>query len=132
MTITLVLRGPIARDDIAALCERLRIVLDDDPGPVTFDIRELAPPDAAAIEALARLQLTALRLGHRIRLRNGRGELEDLLALVGLVELLPMIGTTVPTAPTSPASGVEPVRQAEEREEVRRVQEERDPRDPIV
>jgi len=130
MTITLILRGPIARGDIAALCERLRVVLDGDPGPVTFDISELAPPDAPAIEALARLQLTALRLGHRIRLRNGRGELEDLLALVGLVELLPMIGST--EEPTSPASGAEPVWQAEEREEVRRVQEERDPRDPIV
>jgi ABC-type transporter Mla MlaB component len=123
MTTTLVLRGPIARGDIPALCERVHAMLErDGPGPIVFDISELAEPDAVTIDALARLQLTALRLGRRIRLRNACGELQDLLALVGLVELLPLIEV----------SGVEPLGQPEEREQVRRVEEEGDPPEPVA
>jgi hypothetical protein len=101
---------------------------------VVFDIRELARPDATAIEALARLQLTALRHGRRIRLRNACGELEDLLALVGLVELLPVIepGLDPGPEPGRGPSGLESRRQPEQREQPRRVEEERDPVDPIA
>jgi anti-anti-sigma regulatory factor len=92
---------------------------------VVFDIRELEHPDAATVEALARLQLTALRSGRRIRLRNACGELRDLLALAGLVELLPVVGP-------AEGSGLQPLRQAEQREEVGGVEEERDPGDPVA
>jgi len=74
---------------------------------------------------LARLQLTALRSGRRIRLRNACGELHDLLALVGLVELLPVVGP-------EERSDLEPLRLAEQREQLRRVEEERDPGDPAA
>jgi hypothetical protein len=46
------------------------------------------PPDAAAIDTLARLQLTARRLGLELRLRHTSTELQDLLAFAGLREVL--------------------------------------------
>jgi ABC-type transporter Mla MlaB component len=126
MTTTLTLHGPVDRAEIPALCERLRATLArDGAGPVVFDIRSLEGPDAATVEALARLQLTALRSGRRIRLRNACGELHDLLALVGLVELLPVVGP-------EERSDLEPLRLAEQREQLRRVEEERDPGDPAA
>ncbi|HJR96447.1 MAG TPA: STAS domain-containing protein [Actinomycetota bacterium] len=126
MTTTFRLDGPVDRAEIPALCERLRTVLArEGAGPVVFDISSLEGPDAATVEALARLQLTALRSGRRIRLRSACCELQDLLALVGLVELLPVV---------EPAgrSRVEPLRLTEQREELRGVEEERDPGDPAA
>jgi hypothetical protein len=46
------------------------------------------PPDATAIDTLARLQLTARRLGLEVRLRHASGELQDLLAFAGLADVL--------------------------------------------
>ena len=46
------------------------------------------PPDAAAIDTLARLQLTARRLGLELRLRHASNELQDLLAFAGLRDVL--------------------------------------------
>jgi ABC-type transporter Mla MlaB component len=46
--------------------------------------------DALAVEALARLQLEAHRLGTSIRLRNASTELVGLIALVGLTDVLPV------------------------------------------
>jgi ABC-type transporter Mla MlaB component len=126
MTTTFTLDGPVEWAEIPALCERLRTMLArEGGGPVVFDIRALEGPDAATVEALARLQLTALRSGRRIRLRNASGELQDLLALVGLVELLPVVGP-------AERSRLEPLRLAEQREQLRGVEEERDPGDPAA
>jgi hypothetical protein len=47
-------------------------------------------PDLALMDALARLQLAARRLGWSIRLRNPTEELCLLLDLVGLVGVLPL------------------------------------------
>lgn len=52
------------------------------------DVGELTHPNLAAVDALARLQLTARRLGCRVRLRNAGHELLSLLDLVGLVGLV--------------------------------------------
>ena len=46
------------------------------------------PPDATVIDALARLQLTARRLGLEVRLRHASNELQDLLAFAGLGDVL--------------------------------------------
>jgi hypothetical protein len=46
------------------------------------------PPDAAAIDTLARLQLSARRLGLELRLRHASNELQDLLAFAGLRDVL--------------------------------------------
>jgi hypothetical protein len=46
------------------------------------------PPDVATIDSLARLQLTARRLGLELRLRHASSELQDLLAFAGLRDVL--------------------------------------------
>ena len=49
-------------------------------------------PDLSAVDALARLQLAARRLGCSIRLRDTCAELAELLDLVGLSECLQVGG----------------------------------------
>jgi len=84
------------------------------------DRAALVDPDAATVDALARLQLTARRLGRRLQLRWACQDLQALLAMMGLSEVLPC----------GDVSDLEPGRQAEQREQARGVQEEADPRDP--
>jgi ABC-type transporter Mla MlaB component len=122
----LVLSGPITRDAIPAMCERARRLLEGcDAGPVACDVGALAQPDAITIDALARLQLTARRLGCRVELRRACGELEELLTLTGLLGVLTGGGATV-------ASAVEAWGEPEQREQALGVEEEADPRDPTV
>ena len=54
---------------------------------IVCDVGSL-PPDATAIDTLARLQLTARRLGLELRLRHASCELQDLLAFAGLDDVL--------------------------------------------
>jgi hypothetical protein len=46
------------------------------------------PPDAKAIDTLARLELTAMRLGLELRLRHASSELQELLDFAGLGDVL--------------------------------------------
>ena len=46
-------------------------------------------PDAVTVDALARLQLAARRLGCQVRLRNASDELRELVAFMGLCDVLP-------------------------------------------
>jgi ABC-type transporter Mla MlaB component len=118
--IELIVAGPITRADIAALCVRARALLESgDADRLICDVGALADPDAVTIDALARLQLTARRLGCQVGLRNASRELEDLLDFVGLNGVLP----------PSARLPVEARRQPEEREVGGGVQEERDPAD---
>jgi ABC-type transporter Mla MlaB component len=118
--------GPVTRDAIPALCDRARRLLEGcDAGPVACDVAALAEPDAVTIDALARLQLTARRLGYRMELRRACEELEDLLTLTGLLGVLTGHRARV-------ASAVESWREPELREQVLRVQVEADPRDLTV
>src|SRR6266508_2272981 len=120
-TTVVVVSGRITRTDIPALCERVRVVLEgSDAGQVVCDVAALVDPDAATVDALARLQLTARRLGRRLQLRWACQDLQALLAMMGLSEVLPC----------GDVSDLEPGRQAEQREQARGVQEEADPRDP--
>jgi ABC-type transporter Mla MlaB component len=118
--------GPVARDAIPAMCERARRLLQGcDAGPVACDVGAIAEPDATTIDALARLQLTARRLGRRVELRSACEELEDLLTLTGLLGVLTVGGPVV-------ASAVEAWGEPELREEALRVEEEADAGDPTV
>jgi ABC-type transporter Mla MlaB component len=118
----LVMIGPVTRDGIPALCECARRLLEGcDAGPVACDVGALVEPDAITIDALARLQLTARRLGYRVELRGICGELEDLLRLTGLLEVL--------TGGAMVASAVEAWGEPELREQALRVEEEADPGD---
>jgi STAS domain len=122
----LVLRGPTARDDIPTLCERVQVLMEGcDADPVPCDVGGLDHPDALTIDALARLQLAALRMGRRLGFRDACGELRDLVEFVGL-------GDTLPCDAPSGTSGVEPSGQPEQREQAFGVEEEADPRDRAV
>jgi anti-anti-sigma regulatory factor len=119
-TIVLPFGGSIARAAVPALCERVTVLLaGDDVDVVTCEVGALADPGAVAVDALARMQLTARRLGRSIRLRHARGELRDLLALAGLCDVLPLCA----------GLRLEPRGQIEEREQAR-LDEEVDPADP--
>lgn len=110
----LIVAGPIAHGDVYALCECLRVLLEaSDAEVIVCDVRALAA-DAVTVDALARLQLTACRLGRRICLHRSSPELDQLLSFVGLSDVL---------AADPRGLGLGLRRQTEEREQPRRVQE---------
>lgn len=120
-TIVLAIGGPIAPADVPDLCKRVRVVLESsDAELVVCDVGALTDPDAVAVDALARMQLTARRLGHQLRLRHASGELKQLLAFTGLRGVVLV----------SDASRLRPWWQAEKREQVRGVEECVEPHDP--
>ena len=85
------------------------------PGTIVCDLRRVVA-DADAIDALARIQLEAQRLGLDLRLRRASSELRELIAFTGLEDVLRL----------------EPCRKAEEREQPLRVEEERELGDPAA
>ena len=84
------------------------------PSTLSCDVRALAP-DALTIDALARLQLAARRIGREVALHGASLELVELLELFGLTGVL----------------RVEVGGQPEEREQRVGVEEERELEDPI-
>lgn len=87
---TLSLGGPIERADIAAFCERARPLIQRSVAdPVVCDLGRIEHPDAVTLEALARLQLEAGRLGRRLVFRDACGELRELVSFAGLDGALP-------------------------------------------
>ncbi|MEU4156917.1 STAS domain-containing protein [Actinoplanes sp. NPDC026670] len=87
----------VARADIPALCARLADLLRGHAGDVVeCDVTGLASPDVVAVEAVARLRLTARRHGRRLIVVGAGPELLLLFGLLGLTDLL---------APDSPAAG---------------------------
>ncbi|MFF9816796.1 STAS domain-containing protein [Streptomyces sp. NPDC014006] len=81
----LALAGPVTRDEVTGLCDDVRALLEaGGAGVVVCDVGALGPPGLAAVDLLARLQLTARRAGGRIRLRDPDPALAALLDLVGL------------------------------------------------
>ena len=117
--------GPaVTRDGIPGLCEQLLTLLrDSDAAVVLCDVGAIAEPDLVTVEALARLQLTARRRGHRLRLYGARRRLRELLALTGLGGVLPLHGGPLPL-------GLEIRRQPEQREQPLGVKERVEPDDP--
>jgi ABC-type transporter Mla MlaB component len=88
-TIVFAVGGRIARADVQRLDDALAAVLTQaNPDVVICDVGALVEPDAAAVDALAQLQLTARRRGSTIRLRHASPELCELIAFMGLSEPL--------------------------------------------
>jgi hypothetical protein len=78
-----------ARTDVPAACDGLRALVGArDADLVVCDVAQ-AEADLVTVEVLARLRLTAMRLGCRLELRNASGELQQLLGLCGLRDVLP-------------------------------------------
>ena len=86
-----------------------------DTSTIVCDVGAVVP-DGVAVDALARLQLAARRLGFEVRLRHASRELQELLAFAGLNEVL----------------RVETGGQAEQREQRVGVEKERELEDPAV
>jgi ABC-type transporter Mla MlaB component len=121
VTIDVVIVGPVTRAAIAGLCLRVRAMLEGSGADLLIcDVSAVSDPDACTIDALARMQLTARRLGRQVQLRHAHADLQALVALMGLGDVLPLYGPL----------RLEPGRQAEEGEEARGVEEEADPDDP--
>ena len=85
--IAFALRGPIARSDLPRLCNRVCAALRESGAVVACDVGGVLP-DAATIDALARLHLAARRRGCCVRLLNASAELLELVELVGLTHVL--------------------------------------------
>jgi ABC-type transporter Mla MlaB component len=116
--------GPrLDRADIPGLCERAQRQMEGIPAErLNCDVSPILDPDAVTVDALARLQLTARRLGRHIRVEHASPTLRELLALMGLSGVVPL----------GEPSGLEARRQPEEREQRCGVEEERDSADPAV
>ena len=78
-----------ARTDVPAACDGLRALVGArDAVRVVCDVTGIAA-DLMTVEVLARLRLTALRLGCRLELRNASPELQQLIGFCGLHDVLP-------------------------------------------
>jgi anti-anti-sigma regulatory factor len=89
--VVMTIDGPIARDGIPSLCDRVRSVLRTRPrARVICDVGAIDDPDAVTVEALARMQLTAMQMGSVIVLRDPCADLARLLDLCGLGAVVPL------------------------------------------
>ncbi|WP_228979812.1 STAS domain-containing protein [Streptomyces sp. DH12] len=99
--------GPVEPADVPRLCQELSALLREGTaagGDVICDVGGVTRPDLATVDALARLHLTARRLGRRMTVRNAQPALRALLELVGLAGLLsPPAGPAGRTGGTSAA-----------------------------
>jgi anti-anti-sigma regulatory factor len=119
----LVLSDPLTPADVAAVCERGHAQLEaGDADVLVCDVGALARPGAAAVDALARLALTARRMGRDIRFVGASQELRLLVDLCGLAEVLF----------AARGLGREPGGEPEQREQPLRVEERVERRDPPV
>jgi ABC-type transporter Mla MlaB component len=88
-TFTFAVRGPIAREDLPGLCQRVcALFAEHGPALAHCDVETVAA-DAVTVDALARLQLAARRSGCDVRLRHASPELRALVAFLGLDAVLP-------------------------------------------
>lgn len=119
-TIVLIISGSISRGDLPGLSQRASSLVEgSDVDLIVCDVGTLFEPDAITVDALARLQLAAIRSGRQVRLRHASGELQKLLGLTGLSDVVPLDN----------GARIETLGQTEEREETCRVEEEADPGD---
>jgi ABC-type transporter Mla MlaB component len=113
-TIVFVFDGRVDREDVPSIWRRAAALLEGSGAEVALcDVGALAA-DAATIDALARVQLAARRLGRDVCLCDVSDDLRQLLTFAGLADVL----------------GVEPVGQPEQREERLGVEEEGELADP--
>ena len=88
--IAMAIWGPIGRDDLPGLADRVcRLLCEARPALVRCDVAGV-DADAVTVDALARLQLAARRHGCRVLLTGAGASLRDLVALMGLDDVLPV------------------------------------------
>ena len=87
-TITFSIYGPITRDDLPGLCDRVCALFTQTRAGIALCDVTGVDVDAVTVDALARLQLGARRHDCVVRLRNASSELLDLVAFMGLENVL--------------------------------------------
>jgi anti-anti-sigma regulatory factor len=102
--------------DASALTAQLAALATCGATSVVCDVGAVVSPDARVVDVLARLQLSARRLGCDLRLQRESAELQELLGFMGLAGVL----------------RVEVGRQTENREQRLGVEEERELDDPVT
>jgi ABC-type transporter Mla MlaB component len=86
--VTFAIRGPISRSDLPGLCDRVCALLTArEAAVICCDVAGVGP-DAATVDALARLQIAARKLGCEVRLRNASPPLLELVEFMGLGSVL--------------------------------------------
>ena len=88
-TVAFAISGPITRDDLPGLCERICALLGQSGTSVALCEVTGVDLDAVTVDALARLQLAARRQGCQVRLRHASDELLELVDFMGLTAVLP-------------------------------------------
>jgi ABC-type transporter Mla MlaB component len=87
-TFAFAIRGPIVRSDLPGLTDRVCALLRGRSAVTAFCDVAGVEPNAVTVDALARLQVAAGRLGYTVRLRNASAALRDLVTLMGLCDVL--------------------------------------------
>jgi ABC-type transporter Mla MlaB component len=86
-TLAFRVEGPISREDLPGLCDRICSLLGEHrPERAVCDCSTV-PADAVTVEALSRLQLGARHHGCRVELANASPELVELVEFMGLTEV---------------------------------------------
>ena len=114
-SVVVTLLQPVRRGDLPALCAGVEALLAAGTAAVVVCDVDATHVDLATVDALARLQVVASRLGRELRLRRAPPDLTLLVQLAGLAGVIRRSDLAV-----------EPGREAEHREEARGVEEERD------
>jgi ABC-type transporter Mla MlaB component len=86
-TVSFAIHGPITRDDLPGLCNRVCAALSGRAGTVVVCNVEGVEPDAVTVDALCRLQVATRRHRCRIQLRGASPELLDLVTFIGLTDV---------------------------------------------
>ncbi len=87
-TVGFAVRGPIAREDLPGLCQRVCALLEESEAAVVLCDVHGVEPDAVTVDALARLQVAAHRRGCQVRLRGASTPLLELVAFMGLADVM--------------------------------------------
>jgi ABC-type transporter Mla MlaB component len=87
-TITFAITGPITRDDLPGLCNRVCALLEQGSASVAFCDVTGVGVDAVTVDALARFQLGARRRKCTVRLLNASAELMALVHFMGLENVI--------------------------------------------
>jgi ABC-type transporter Mla MlaB component len=89
-TLSLAIEGPITREDLPGLSDRVCKLLESSDAEVAICDVSGVGVDAVTVDALARLQLAARRNGCQIRLCGSASrELLALVEFMGLTDVLP-------------------------------------------
>jgi hypothetical protein len=81
---------PVTRENAGQSCEQFRLLLRDAAAALVIcDVGAITSPDLVTVELLARMQLTARRLGFSLQLCRASDRLLELLDLTGLRDCLP-------------------------------------------